>query len=265
MKWPTVPCDSGWSILPGPGGARNALPSINSSSSALLRLTEVMLRSSTGRLPEAVHTFVPMRTVPLSSSNSALQQQTEPSHQMITCMRLLTPLACSPGRVHRQPLSTVESSRAIQTPMVVSGVVYKNVLSWCGTTSPPMLGCCRQQDVSLNQGCQAQQVEMRCFKSGCCRKRHLSFATLAGVQAAPKAGSFQAGQSRAGQGRAGQGIRLSRGQKLTPCFQGLLKEQSGLSRASHAAPVVSERTPRQGQLTTLAVVPSAELLQAGAG
>ena len=41
----------------------------------------------------------------------------------------------------RQPFSFVASCTAIQIPMQLGGEVYRKVLSWCGTTSPPMWGC----------------------------------------------------------------------------------------------------------------------------
>mmetsp|Transcript_26347 Transcript_26347/g.64712 ORF Transcript_26347/g.64712 Transcript_26347/m.64712 type:complete len:208 (-) Transcript_26347:240-863(-) len=58
-----------------------------------------------------------------------------------TSMRLCTPPRWLLGSAHRQPLSLVQFSSATQMPVHVMGVLCRNVLSWCGTTSPPMLGC----------------------------------------------------------------------------------------------------------------------------
>jgi hypothetical protein len=51
---------------------------------------------------------------------------------------------CDFGRTQRQPFSTVASSNATHSPTHESGSEYRNVLSWCGTTSPPIPGCCSQ-------------------------------------------------------------------------------------------------------------------------
>lgn len=42
---------------------------------------------------------------------------------------------------HKQPLTMVASSRANHSPVQVGGSVYRNELSWWGTTSPPIPGC----------------------------------------------------------------------------------------------------------------------------
>jgi len=51
-------------------------------------------------------------------------------------------LLWDPGMAQRQPFSRVASSRASHIPVQVVGSVYRNELSWCGTTSPPIPGCC---------------------------------------------------------------------------------------------------------------------------
>ena len=48
---------------------------------------------------------------------------------------------CDPGRKLRHPFSSVESSSAYQNPTALGGSVYRNVLSWCGGTAPPISGC----------------------------------------------------------------------------------------------------------------------------
>ncbi len=56
--------------------------------------------------------------------------------------RLLTgDLLCEPFANDRVPFVTVASSSAIQNPTALGGLVYKNVLSWCGGTAPPISGC----------------------------------------------------------------------------------------------------------------------------
>ena len=50
-------------------------------------------------------------------------------------------LLCDPGITHRQPLLIVASSSASHKPVNDGGSVLMNVLSWCGTASPPICGC----------------------------------------------------------------------------------------------------------------------------
>lgn len=63
------------------------------------------------------------------------------------------------GSVHRQPLSTVAGSSASHRPVAVGGDVARNELSWCGTTSPPILGCCAREGVCECRGAQHQPVQ----------------------------------------------------------------------------------------------------------
>lgn len=55
-------------------------------------------------------------------------------------------LLCDPGIAHRQPLLIVASSSASHNPVHVRGSVQRNVLSWCGTTSPPIPGCYKEEN-----------------------------------------------------------------------------------------------------------------------
>mmetsp|Transcript_2709 Transcript_2709/g.9324 ORF Transcript_2709/g.9324 Transcript_2709/m.9324 type:complete len:318 (-) Transcript_2709:2879-3832(-) len=77
--------------------------------------------------PKSCGTGSLSKTISSSSSRSILRS---------------TPLVLwLPLQPHKHPFSTVASSNASQIPITEGGSVYKKVESWCGTTSPPILGC----------------------------------------------------------------------------------------------------------------------------
>lgn len=71
--------------------------------------------------------------IPLWDPGMAQRQQVKTSKEDIPLWE--------PGMAQRQPLVIVASSKASHNPVQVGGSVYRNELSWWGTTSPPIPGC----------------------------------------------------------------------------------------------------------------------------